>query len=567
MADLVFRGRKEVLVLDGEADFRALPGRDGTALYLHGSLIGEAPESLSARAGTADLFGRFVLLAHDPRARTLTVRGDRYGSVPFYRAQGADRITLSTRITSLVQRGAAAPRLDEAALSELLALHLTLGGRTLVEGISSFRPGTASAIDLDTLRATTAREWDPAELLRAPRMRFEEARDELVELFLAANRACVADAEQVAVTLSGGMDTRCLLAAVLALGRPVCAYTVSVPGSRAGRYARRIAERCAIPFHGYPLDAAFAREYLPLLERVVELAEGMKFVPQPEMLWLRDRVATPAVVLHGAFGEIAKLGVLRDFRLDGEVAGADPSALPELLWSLRFEPRFRRTLEIFAPGFRERIEGHARAHLREAAASLEPDLGVPERLQVLYFREWVPSARYAHQIWNRRLPTRFPFIEPRFVDLLLRVRTEDRLEPRFQRHFLERISPELSRLPDENTGASAAASPLRVGLVRLADLARRVLVDSPVEAGHGDRVGWLTHMEPRLEDALAEARGETIYDHARLAALARSVGAAAARRGPWRGLAMRRARQEADALQTFLVVEACRRWLRGLGAG
>ena len=567
MSDRVFRGRKEVVVLDGEADFRPLPGRGGTELYLHGSPIGDAPESLAGRAGFADVFGRFIVLVHDPRARTLAVRGDRYGFVPFYGARSGDRISLSLRIASLVRRGAAAPRLDEAALSELLALQLALGGRTIVEGVSSFRAGTATTIHLDTLEATTTREWDAADLLRGPRVALDGVREELVDLFLEANERCVADAEQVAVTLSGGMDTRCLLAAVLKLGKPVCAYNVSVPGSRAGSYARRIAERCGIPLHAHRLDEAFARRYHPLVEEVVRLSEGMKFVPQPEMLWLRDLVTGPAVVLHGAFGEIAKLGVLRDYRLDPVVARADPACLADVLWRLRFEPRFRRALRIFDPAFRERLQGFALANLRAAAASLDADLGVPERLQVLYFREWVPSARYAHQIWNRRLPTRFPFIEPRFVDLLLRVRTEDRMEQRFQMHFLARIHPELHRLPDENTGASASASRVRVGLVRLADLARRALFDSPVEAGHGDRVGWLSHMEPRLEDVLADARSEPIYDHARLEEMARSLRSAQARRGPRRGLAMRRARAEAEALQTFLVVEACRRWLRGLGTG
>jgi hypothetical protein len=560
--DRVFRGRKEVVLLDGEEEFAALPQRDHRRLFLHGTLIGTTPESVADRSRFDDVFGRFVVAVHDSERGTLALHTDRYGFAPFYRVETADRLYFSTRLRPFVERGLVPGEPDLAALGDMLAFQLCLGARTLVSGVSNVEAGTTLSIDLDSLATTRARTWDAAARLREPRVPLAQVQEELLTLFLEAHRQCTADAGRVAVTLSGGMDTRCILAAVLQLGREVAAYHVGVAGSRAERYTRRIADLCRVPLTALLLDAEFGRRYHGLLRRVVAASEGMKFVPQPEMLWLRDAVETPAVVLHGAFGEIAKLHVLRDFRLDAAALAADRSSLPDLLWQ-RFAERLEWNLRVFAPDLRAVLRESARARWREKLAAFDSDLGVPEVLQLLYFDEFVKSARYGHRIWNERVPTRFPFMEPRFVDCLLRVRTEDRLEPRLQLRILECIHPELRRLPDENTGASADAPRAWTGLVRWADRARVALFDSKVGAHHGDLLDWVHHMEPSPEALVEECRDDPLYDHGSLAALVRTVRAVQGRSAPVRALSLREARNAAQALQTFFLTELTRRFLRG----
>jgi asparagine synthase (glutamine-hydrolysing) len=560
--DRVFRGKREVIFLDGEADFAALPPRDHRRLFLHGSPIGTTPEALASRSRFDDVFGRFVVAVHDPERHTLEIHTDRYGFAPLYRAEVGDRLYLATRLRPFVERKLAPEEPDLAALADMLAFQLCLGARTLVSGVSNVEAGTTLTIDLDTLAARRERTWDAAARLRAPRVAFAEVQDELLELFLDAHRLCTSDAERVAVTLSGGMDTRCLLAAVLHLGREVAAYHVGVAGSRAERYTRRIASLCGVPLTARMLDAGFGGRYHDLLQRVVDATEGMKFVPQPEMLWLRDAVETPAVVLHGAFGEIAKLRVLRDYHLDDALLAADRRALPDLLWR-RFAQRLEWNLRVFSPDLRPTLRESARAHWNEKLDAFDPDLGVPEVMQLCYFDEFVKSARYGHRIWNERVPTRFPFMEPRFVDCLLRVRTEDRLEARFQLHALERIHPGLRRLPDENTGASADAPRAWTGLVRWADRARLALFGSQVEANHGDLLTWVQHMDPEPEALVEESSGDPLYDRSSLDEMVRSIRDIQGRSAPVRALSLRRARNAAQALQTFCLTELMRRFLRG----
>lgn len=560
MADRIFRGAREVVLVDGESTFRPLPRRDRREVFAQGEVLGEDDACLGAREAYADATGRFLVAVHDPERRTLALHADRHAFLPAYWCVAGDRLLVSTRVRPLVERGAVEGDVDPAGLSEALALQLPLGERTLVAGVSRLAPGTSLTVNLDTLDVVRSRSWDPAALLRPPRRRFEEVADDLVERFLHATRRCTENAPHVAVTLSGGMDTRCLLAAVRRLGRPATAYHVGIPGSRAERYTRQIAETCGVPLRLFPLDADFASRYHAILRGVVQTTEGMKLVPQPEMLWLRDQIEMPAVALHGAFGELSKLRVLRDFRLDEALERGGRAALADLLWR-RIGGRFRSHLRIFAPDYRTLLEGPARASLHRKLDAFDADLGVPEMLQLCYFDEFVKSASYGHLVWNERVPTRFPFIAPDYVDLLLRVRTEDRLQQRFQLHFLQRVDPALHALPDENVGAHAASPRLLVDVVRFVDRVRTALFASPVASHHGDLLAWMDRTEPSPEVFLAECRDDPFYDSEHLAEMVTVVHETSSRTGPLRARSLRRARRDAQALQTFFMVELWRRFL------
>jgi hypothetical protein len=153
----------------------------------------------------------------------------------------------------------------------------------------------------------------------------------------------------------------------------------------------------------------------------------------------------------------------------------------------------------------------------------DADLGVPEVLQLAYLREFVKSARFGHQLWNERVPTRFPFLEPRYVDLLLRLRTGERETPRVQHHLLRRLHPALFAVPDENTGTRIDAPPVWRRIVRFADRARIALFDSKVDANHGELVAWIHRMQPALEELVAQWGSDPLWDREHLAALVRVV--------------------------------------------
>jgi asparagine synthase (glutamine-hydrolysing) len=548
VGDLVFGARKQVIVLDGETLFTPLgPADAGPRVYVHGRLTGLGNEALLARTSFTDLFGRFVVLIH--REGVLEVHNDRWGSMPFYYAVTERAVYLSNRVKAIVDRGAVPREIDLTALGEAMAFDFPLNDGTLIAGVRSLEGGTCLTVDLSGRpRLEVKRRWSPIEAWRKGRVSFVEARDELVSKFLEGCERSTKDADAVGITLSGGMDSRCLMAGALHLGRSVRSYHMSEPGSRADVYARRMAEICRVPHQAYAAGPELAAEYHRRLRDLVGLHEGMSFEPEAEVSWLRDQVPGSVVVLHGGYAELSKLGDLRRFHVNSRVMRGDPGALAEQLWG-RWERAFRIRLQAFAKDLGAELMARTRASFfRKIASIAESDgtLANDEIIQVCYLQEQVKIEKYSGCMWNQRVRTRFPFSYPPYVDLLLRVRTPDRIQQTFQIYVLQQTRPELYRVPDANTGAPADAPELVTFLIRGVAKVRKELFRNRRLGEHSDIMGWMRQVEPPLEDVLLRDVDERIYDRAGLSQLVAEAT---------------RNRRVGEAFQSILLLELWREYM------
>jgi asparagine synthase (glutamine-hydrolysing) len=515
--DLAFGGPPAVVVVDGRRYFREVEGTDPQRrIYLHGQWIGPPLQALLARDELENGFGQFVVLVHDRGRNTLTVQSDRYGLAPLFQTSSGGILYLSNRIRALLERGVVAGQLDPAALADLLAFNVPLGTKTLVRDVRSLGPATRLTIDLLRPRVLEERRWQPSAVLREGSRPYPDASAGLAALFLEGFRLCVEGQPCVGITLSGGIDSRCLLAAGLSLGLPLAAYNASVPGSRSARYAERMAVLCSTPYEAHPIGAEFAESYPERLRKVIGSTEGMTFSSEIEGHWLRDHVSGPSVMLHGAFGELSKLAKMHLYGVDAAVMGCPRSELPQLVWR-RFEPWFRAHGEVFSAEIRQAMGGAARQHLVERIEGMDAKLSAPEVMQVLYCEEFLSKVTpYSARIWNERLPLRFPFGYPPYLDALLRVRSEDRMRPLVQMDLLRRTSPDLFAFPDANTGARVDSPARWAKLLGLLEKARMVLTTSRAVRDHSDPLGWFTAMRPSAEELLLAGDSGGLFDRERL---------------------------------------------------
>src|SRR5262245_625414 len=136
--DLVFRGRHEVIVVDGRKWLQMHPATDPAEItYLAGSYTdGDDPSVLQAsRIGKLD--GQFALIRFNTNERKLTVSMDRYGLYPLYWTRRGDRYYISSDIRAFHRLGLPLER-DAAALSDLVAFNVPFGRRTPWRDVSTF---------------------------------------------------------------------------------------------------------------------------------------------------------------------------------------------------------------------------------------------------------------------------------------------------------------------------------------------------------------------------------------------------------------------------------------------
>lgn len=526
MGDLRFGATGRAIVLGGEDLFRSVgpPGAD-RRVHVHGSLIGLDDEALLRSDSFVDLFGRFVVLVHRVRDDVLEVHNDRWGSLPLFYALSGRVVYLSHRLKAIGEAVGGTPQIDLTALGEVMAFDFPLRDRTLIAGIHSLEGGMRLDIDLRGIGAPRPKRiWNPLTAMRQGRASFAERRDGLLSAFLEGCERSTADADQVGITLSGGMDSRCLLAAAVGLGKSVRSYHMSDPGGRADVYARRLAELCGVSHLAPAIGAEFGTQYYRRLRSLIALHEGMSFEPETEVCWLRDQVSDAGVMLHGGYAELSKLGDLRRFYLDARLRRRRATRLGPALWR-RFERPFEIRLRAFTADLRAELMERTRTSFVERIRSLaecDGEVTNEELVQLCYLHEQVKIEKHSGCMWNDHVRTRFPFSYPRYVDLLLGVPAADRIQQTFQIYALQKMRPALYDVPDANTGLRAGAPPLMRLLVRAAAKLRAKL-GNRVPAEHADVVGWIRFVDPPIGEALVQDADERLYDRAALSRLANDM--------------------------------------------
>lgn len=482
---------------------------DEVMTYLAGSYCEKVDPAHADTAQLTGLFGQFALLRHDRRARTITVITDRFGMFPFYMAQDQQRIYMSTDFYRLARKCDEKNHIDFGALSDILAFNVPSGERTTSSKVRSLSGGTELTIDLDTLTIRRRRLWDPVHLLADADLRFDEVKDELVRLFLEGVELATAGHETVSVTLSGGADSRCLLAASLHMGKQTSTYSTGVPGSRALAYAGRMADLCGVHASVRPLDDNFVVGFGPLMRQCNATLQGMSFSSEIEAMWLRQVVDPQGVLLHGGFAELYKIGKMHNYHFDGSLKGLRGEAVSDHLWQ-RFAKRHDQRRKSFAAPYRTALGDQARQHLADRVRQYQGKLDTPGVLQMLYIDEFLGKVvKSSWQMWRQRIPTLFPFAYPPLVDLILRVRSNDKLDNDFVRELLKHTNARLARFPDANTGARIGASWARREASHVIDYATKRLFAPKRAFDHQDFSHWLSSMPMDLDELFEELQADS----------------------------------------------------------
>jgi len=193
--------------------------------------------------------GSYQVLVIDEPRRTLRLINDHLASRPLFHGRDAGRFCFGRSEAEAARLLGRAPRLSFEGAAGFLAVGYPLGSLTLTDGIHRLRPAREVLVRADG----SARErawWDLSFGEEAPR-RLYEAVEELHELARTSLGHTLADGAPFQLALTGGYDSRLLLALLREAGsRPETAFTwyhlPDVAGSDP-EIARSLAAVAAVP--------------------------------------------------------------------------------------------------------------------------------------------------------------------------------------------------------------------------------------------------------------------------------------------------------------------------------
>jgi len=294
-----------------------------------------------------NLNGRFHGLLINRATATATLFNDRYGMHRIYYHQSNDAFYFAAEAKAIL---AVLPELrsaDPRGLGEFVACGCVLEDRTLFQGIQVLPTASAWIIRNGAIDQKT-KYFDPAEWENQGSLEAEAYYDQLREVFSRNLPRYFNGREKVGISLTGGLDTRMIMAWSKAQPQSLPSYTFggTFRECQDVTIARKVAKICQQPYQVIEVGDDFLSRFAHYAERAVYLSDGCAPVTRAADLYANELAAGIAPVrMTGNYGS----EILR--RLRAFKASSPASDL--------FQPEFLSDVELAKQTYNSLFYGHA----------------------------------------------------------------------------------------------------------------------------------------------------------------------------------------------------------------
>jgi len=278
------------------------------------------------------LNGRFHGLIVDRSRGTSLLFNDRFGLQRLYYHQAKDAFYFAAEAKAILKVRPELRSVDPRGLGEFIVCGCVLENRTLFPGIHLLPPGAAWTFRGATLEKKATyfepREWEEQTLLTA-----EEYSTDLRDVFVRNLPRYFNGSERVGVSLTGGLDTRIIMAWHQAQPNTLPCYTFGsmYKDNQDVRLARQVAKICGQPHQVITTGEEFLSQFAHYAERTVYLTEGGVDLGRSPDLYVNEKAREIAPVrMVGTYGSEMLLQEVM-FKAVEPVAGLyTPDLVPQI---------------------------------------------------------------------------------------------------------------------------------------------------------------------------------------------------------------------------------------------
>ena len=416
------------------------------------------------------LNGWFSGLLIDLRHRHTILFNDRYALGRIYIHEGNCHVLFSSEAKSLLAAVPNSRELDSRSLGEWLSCGCVLGDKSLFRGVSLLPPGSAWIFSANGV--LTKQTYFRADLWEnQPLLSPSEFSERFGEMFCRVLGRYTNGSRPVGMSLTGGLDSRMIMACARANPRKLPCYTFN--GSYRDcvdvRIARKVAVACDQPHQTISVGSEFLAQFSRLAEETVQITDGAMDVSGAAELYVNRLARQIAPVrLTGNYGS--------------EILRRHVAFKPRALTPEMFSPDFSRHIVAAASTYSEQAHGNA--------------------LSFIAFKQvpWYHYARFALE--KSQITVRSPFLDNEVVALAFQAPAEVYKTPAFSLGVGAESTPGLSRIPTDR-GFSYSAD-------RITNQLRQSVEEFRTKAEYAYDYGmpnWLT----RIDRALRPLRLERLF--------------------------------------------------------
>jgi asparagine synthase (glutamine-hydrolysing) len=295
-AELIFSG-EEYRDDPGWAGDREYASNASPASYLAGFCE-------SSNDFLAELNGRFHGIVIDRKRASVILFNDRYGMHRIYYYDSGDAFYFSAEAKAILAVCPELRTIDFHALGEYISCGCVLENRTLFAGLYVLPPASAWTFRNGLIESKKsyfhASQWEMSETLE-PEVYYQQLR----RVFGKILPRYFKGAELLAMSLTGGLDTRMIMAYAnrSAGSLPCYSFGGMFRECEDVKIARRVAERCGQPYQVIAVGREFLASFPHYAERTVFLTDGCVDPSHSPDLFANERAAAIAPIrMTGNYG-------------------------------------------------------------------------------------------------------------------------------------------------------------------------------------------------------------------------------------------------------------------------
>lgn len=289
----------------------------------------------------ANLNGRFQGLLVDQSAGTATLFNDRYGLHRIYYHESSGAFYFAAEAKAILAVRPELRRVDPRGLGELVSNGCVLENRSIFSSIGVLPPASIWRFERGAVAAKGfyfhPKEWEEQDTLDP-----ETYYDQIRTVFSRNIRRYFGGDQRVAVSLTGGLDSRMIMAWLRAPKGSVPCFSFGgmLRDCRDVTMGRTVADCCGQPHQVIPLGTEFLSRFAHYAERTVHLSDGCVDVSHSPDLFINERAREIAPVrMTGNYGG----EVLRSIRV------LKPIEPPAGVFTSDFIPSIDRAKQTYAP--------------------------------------------------------------------------------------------------------------------------------------------------------------------------------------------------------------------------
>jgi asparagine synthase (glutamine-hydrolysing) len=410
-----------------------------------------------------DLQGSFNTVLWDAKHRKLHLISDRLGMKPLYYVKLPGKFLFASEIKSLLVDTEVSRNIDVRGLAQFFTFGQLLGEDTLLEGVRLLAPASWLTYEAEADKISVERYWQLESHAGTNGLSTSQLLDRVDEAFKKAVDRRVQGSEQLGISLSGGLDSRTILACVDP-SREMTSVCLGMEGSMDHDCAAEMARLTNRPHHKYVLNTQFLAHFEDHLRHMVHLTDGhylCQCIVMPTLPLYRELGIE--VLLRGHAGELMHMEKAYNFSVDRSALNMRDGAELEAWLFRRLRTYMLESVEgpLFAPDYQGDLDGLAHESLQSClkeSKGMEPLL---HRIWHAFITQRIRRETAMSMVeFASVVETRLPFLDNELVDLLLAAPPELKLSEVIQTHILRRRMPAFLNVLNANTGTRLGASRL-----------------------------------------------------------------------------------------------------------